>query len=71
MTENLLDNRLDDLEVKFSYQQEMIDSLNDTVTKQWTEMDALRLQIRRLEARLQEVADQQGHPGNEPPPPHY
>lgn len=63
--------RLDDLEVKFSYQQETIDQLNDMVTKQWDLIDRLRLQIERLEGRLAEVAASGGEAGDEPPPPHY
>lgn len=71
MKDNSPTDRLNDLEIKFSYQQETIDSLNETVTKQWSEIEALKLQIMRLEGRLQEMADLQGDPGNEPPPPHY
>ena len=61
--------RLDDLEIKFSYQQETVDTLNETVTKQWDLIEQLRRQIERLEGQLIEMADSQG--GDEPPPPHY
>lgn len=61
--------RLDDLEIKFSYQQETIDALNETVTKQWDLIERLRRQLERLEGQLIEMADGQG--GDEPPPPHY
>lgn len=71
MSDAPLTNRLDDLEIKFSYQQETIDSLNETVTKQWSEIEALRRQLHRLEGRLQDMADLQSDAGNEPPPPHY
>lgn len=71
MSDDPLNSRLDDLEIKFSYQQETIDTLNETVTKQWSEIEALRLQLHRLEGRLQEMADHQSDVGNEPPPPHY
>lgn len=64
-------NRLDDLEIKFSYQQETIDTLNETITSQWREIEALRLQLQRLEGRLVEMAEWQGDAGSEPPPPHY
>lgn len=66
------EGRVDDLEIKFSFQQEMIDSLNETVTKQWQEIDQLKRYIERLEGRLQDMADSSGAPaGDEPPPPHY
>jgi len=62
--------RLNDLEIKFAYQQETLDSLNDTVTKQWDVIEKLRRHITRLEGQLVEMGDWQGS-GNEPPPPHY
>jgi len=62
--------RLNDLEIKFAYQQETIDSLNDTVTKQWDAIEKLRRHITRLEGQIVEMGDWQGG-GNEPPPPHY
>ena len=71
MSDAPLSKRLDDLEIKFSYQQETIDSLNEAVTKQWSEIEALRRQLHRLEGRLQEMSDMQSDSGNEPPPPHY
>ena len=64
------DERLDDLEIQFAYQQDTIDSLNETVTKQWDVIEKLRLKITRLEGRLMEMSEWQSA-GNEPPPPHY
>lgn len=64
------DDRLNDLEIQFAYQQETIDSLNETVTKQWDVIEKLRLKILRLEGRLTEMSEWQGA-GHEPPPPHY
>lgn len=71
MTDTSMTDRLNDLEIKFSYQQETIDSLNDAVTKQWRVIDDLRRQIQRLEGRLVEMASFQGDPDGDPPPPHY
>lgn len=65
------DNRLNDLEIQFAYQQETIDSLNETVTKQWETIEKLRLKISRLEGRLTEMSEWQSAGGHEPPPPHY
>lgn len=64
------DDRLNDLEIQLSYLQETIDSLNDTVTKQWDVIEKLRRQISRLEGRLVEMSDWQSG-SDEPPPPHY
>lgn len=65
------DDRLNDLEIQFAYQQETIDSLNETVTKQWDLIEKLRLKISRMEGRLMEMSEWQSSGGHEPPPPHY
>lgn len=62
--------RLDDLEMRYAFQQEMLDSLNDVVTNQWAEIDRLSSTIDVLKERL-------GHNGDVEPedpdqrPPHY
>lgn len=69
---NAQDKRIAELEVKFSFQQETIDSLNEIVTQQWQQIDLLKRHIERLEGRMQEVADASSDaPLPEPPPPHY
>lgn len=66
------ERRLEDLEVKFSFQQDTIESLNDIVTKQWQQIDQLKRQIERIEGRMQEMAEASPDaPLQEPPPPHY
>ena len=69
-TDTLKNDRLNDLEIQFAYQQETIDSLNETVTKQWDVIEKLRVKVSRLEGRLTEMSEWQGA-GHEPPPPHY
>jgi SlyX protein len=64
--------RLDELEVKFAFQQETIEALNSTVTDQWTEIDRLKKAMARLQDQVIDLEDTQGSndPGNIKPP-HY
>ena len=66
-----LDERIADLEVKFAFQQETIDSLNDTVTKQWAAIDRLSRALDRVQSDVADMEAGQRDPKGEPPPPHY
>ena len=69
---NLEKNRLDELEIKFSYQQEVIDSLSDTVKKQWDEIDGLKKMIKHMSGEFTELKENQNiSPDKDPLPPHY
>ncbi|MVT63742.1 SlyX protein [Bradyrhizobium pachyrhizi] len=65
-----LSERIDALEVRLTYQDEAIETLNQTITAQWKQIDALTRQITELRDRLQEAERQAPGPGNERPP-HY
>lgn len=67
-----LQKRLDELEVKFAFQQETIESLNGTVTKQWAEIDRLKKLFGQMQDQIMDMEDGQGpaDPGNIKPP-HY
>ncbi|WP_020398695.1 SlyX family protein [Kordiimonas gwangyangensis] len=66
-----LDERIADLEVKFAFQQETIDILNDTVTKQWAAIDRLSRALDRVQSDVADMEAGQRDPKGEPPPPHY
>ena len=62
--------RLDKLEMLSAEQERTIEELNETITGQWREIEALKRRIAKLEAEVSEVAA--GMPA--PPvtrPPHY
>lgn len=62
--------RLDDLEMRYAFQQEALDSLSDVVTSQWAEIDRLSNAISMLKERFDDAEDV----GPEDPdqrPPHY
>ena len=62
--------RVDTLETRLAYQDETIEQLNQTITAQWKQIDALIRQLAQLNERLQETEASAPGPANEPPP-HY
>ena len=67
-----LQDRIDALEVRAAYQDQVIEDLNQAVVDQWKKIDMLKRQLAELLDRVQEVADNSGKgTAPEPPPPHY
>ena len=62
--------RIDALEMRLTYQDEAIETLNQTITAQWLAIDRLTRQVAELKSRLQEAESHAPGPANEPPP-HY
>ena len=62
--------RIDALEMRLTYQDVTIETLNQTITAQWVEIDRLTRQIAELKERLQDAESNAPGPANEPPP-HY
>ncbi|MEZ5820577.1 MAG: SlyX family protein [Bradyrhizobium sp.] len=67
---NALGERIDALEARVAYQDDTIESLNQTITAQWKQIDALSRQVATLNDRLQEAEARAPGPANERPP-HY
>jgi SlyX protein len=65
-----LSERIDVLETRLTFQDATIETLNQTITAQWQQIDALTRKIAALSERLQEAEAQAPAPANEPPP-HY
>ena len=65
-----LGDRIDRLEVRLMFQDDTIETLNQTITAQWQQIDALTRQVAALSERLQEAESNAPGPANEPPP-HY
>lgn len=65
-----LAERIDTLETRLAYQDDTIDTLNQTITAQWKQIDVLTRQLAQLNERLQEAEANAPGPANEPPP-HY
>ena len=47
--------RIDALEERVAYQDEAIETLNQTITKQWAQIDALTRQLAQFGERLREA----------------
>ena len=65
-----INERLDALETRLAYQDETIEQLNQTITAQWKQIDALTRQVTQLSERVQEAETSAPGPANERPP-HY
>lgn len=69
--ESDLAERLEALEIRAAYQEQAIETLNDTITAQWKEIDSLKRQVAQLTERLEDAESKgAGTPANERPP-HY
>jgi SlyX protein len=65
-----LSDRIDALEARVMFQDDTIETLNQTVTAQWQKIDALSRRINDLNERLRQAEADTPGPANEPPP-HY
>jgi len=65
-----LSDRVDALETRLMFQDEIIETLNKTITEQWQQIDALTRQLAALSDRLQAAETHAADITNEPPP-HY
>ena len=70
MGEKELSERVDALESRLAYQDQTIEQLNETITAQWKQIDALTRQVATLNDRLQDAEARSPGPANERPP-HY
>ena len=60
-----------ELEIKFVYQQETIESLNEQVTKQWKVIDQLTQKLGMLHDQMSTMVYDGEKTSDDPPPPHY
>ena len=67
---NALSERIEALEMRLTYQDDSIETLNQTITAQWAQIDRLTRQVAELKDRLQEAENNAPGPANERPP-HY
>jgi SlyX protein len=65
-----LSDRIDVLEARLTFQDVTIETLNQTITEQWQQIDALTRQVAALKERLQE-AEAHAPRVTDVPPPHY
>ncbi len=64
-----IDQRLTDLEIKSSFAEDLLDTLNQTVIRQQAQIDLLVREVRALREQASEASGRRGLPDDLPP--HY
>ena len=64
-------HRIEALEARIAFQDGTIETLNETVTLQWRQIDALVRQLAGFADRLQQAENTITERGSHEPPPHY
>ena len=63
--------RLNELEAKLTFAEDMIDSLNQIVVRQQAQLDSMQQQLRLLHQRMQDAAPDEARSPRDEVPPHY
>jgi SlyX protein len=66
-----MQQRIDELEARFSFAEDMIESLNLTVFRQQEQLDLMQQQIRLLHEQLRDVRPKEERDLRDEIPPHY
>jgi SlyX protein len=66
-----LEARLAEMEIKLSYAEDLIDTLNKTVFRQQEQIDLLQQQLTALHRQMQEGGSNEQRDLREEIPPHY
>ncbi len=66
-----LDERLNDLEIKASFTEDLLEQLNLTIYRQQQQIDALVLQVLQLRQQAPEVGNNGARNLRDELPPHY
>ncbi len=66
-----LDIRLETVETKISYQEHLIQELNEVIISQQNQMDKLEKMLEQLRSYINHAEAGQTTPEQEAPPPHY
>ncbi|MDQ7075387.1 MAG: SlyX family protein [Gammaproteobacteria bacterium] len=67
-----MNQRIDELEIKLTLQEQTIDELNSVITGHEQRLSQLEQQLRLLHTQLKTITSSNVTPaGEEPPPPHY
>lgn len=66
-----MDSRLSEIEVKLSFNEDLLEELNRTVARQQQQIAALEQQVRDLRLQLQRSLPADPAAPDDGPPPHY
>lgn len=67
----MMEIRLNELEAKLAFAEDLIDTLNQTVIRQQDQIDSMQQQLRLLHQRLQEALPDETRTPRDELPPHY
>lgn len=65
------DQRLTDLEIKISYQEDLLDQLNQVVVRHQQEIELLLREVRQLRHQMPDAGTQPNSAASDEVPPHY
>jgi SlyX protein len=65
------EERLQDLEAKLTFQDDMLQKLNDALVEQQSRVDHLEATLKRLAERARQQGVDELDTSNDQPPPHY
>lgn len=72
--ESGIETRLDELESRLAFQDDLIESLNETIARQDRDLVRLELRLKSLADKLNDIGEAAAMPGTSPGhevPPHY
>lgn len=67
----MLENRLEELETKLAFAEDLIETLNQTAIRQQKQMDSLQEQLRLLHREMRDSRPDESTSLREEIPPHY
>ncbi len=71
MNDSDITRRIDTLEERVAFQDDAIETLNQTITKQWAQIDALTRKVEQLTDQLREAQANAAQGPQHELPPHY
>ena len=66
----MMENRIDELETRLMFQDDLLQKLDEVVINQQKEINELKLQVKHLSEQLKDVGNIVSV-GDDSPPPHY
>lgn len=70
-TDTLMDTRLNELEAKLAFAEDLIETLNQTVFRQQGQLDSLQQQMRLLHQQFKDARPDETNTLRDELPPHY